>query len=306
MKRYQRVLLCIEHADRDGQMLDYTGAVCRLAESKELHFLHVAKARVLPEEPAQEGAGPAEVTAETLSALAAEFRKTHAGQEVICHVCQGAPLVEILRYAMDKDIDLIVMGRPRCAGPRPADGSLLLRRVTMKATCSVLVLPEGAKTKADAILVPVRDSECSANAVRCACEIAAVVDGTVCCLNVFPVGSGYSKIGSTLEQHITLLARHARHETERLLAGVDQAGARVIAECVPDLYAHPASLILREIEKRSADLVVIGARGRSGAAGVLLGKVTEGLIQESPVPVLAVKKKGECIGIVQALLILTG
>ncbi len=48
--------------------------------------------------------------------------------------------------------------------------------------------------------------------------------------------------------------------------------------------------------------VVIGARGRTGAAGVLLGTVTEQLIRQSPAPVLAVKKKGECIGLLRALL----
>ena len=52
--------------------------------------------------------------------------------------------------------------------------------------------------------------------------------------------------------------------------------------------------------------VVIGARGRTGAAGVLLGTVTEHLILKSPSPVLAVKKKGECIGVLRALLVIAG
>jgi nucleotide-binding universal stress UspA family protein len=48
-------------------------------------------------------------------------------------------------------------------------------------------------------------------------------------------------------------------------------------------------------------LIVIGARGRTGAAGILLGTVTEQLIRVSPVPVLAIKNKGECIGVLRAL-----
>lgn len=47
---------------------------------------------------------------------------------------------------------------------------------------------------------------------------------------------------------------------------------------------------------------MIGSRGRTGAAGVLLGRVTEQLIRKSTVPVLAAKKKGECIGVLRALL----
>lgn len=42
------------------------------------------------------------------------------------------------------------------------------------------------------------------------------------------------------------------------------------------------------------------------AAGILLGKVTERLIRQSAVPLLAVKKKGECIGVLEALLTLAG
>jgi nucleotide-binding universal stress UspA family protein len=49
-------------------------------------------------------------------------------------------------------------------------------------------------------------------------------------------------------------------------------------------------------------LIAIGSRGRTGTAGVLLGKVTEELIAQSRLPVLAVKRKGEQIGILQALL----
>ena len=51
---------------------------------------------------------------------------------------------------------------------------------------------------------------------------------------------------------------------------------------------------------------MIGARGRTGTAGVLLGTVTEQLIRKSPSPVLAVKKKGECLGVLRALLVIAG
>jgi len=39
-------------------------------------------------------------------------------------------------------------------------------------------------------------------------------------------------------------------------------------------------------------MVVMGARGRSPIAALLIGSVTEHVIQTSNVPVIAVKKKG--------------
>jgi hypothetical protein len=49
-------------------------------------------------------------------------------------------------------------------------------------------------------------------------------------------------------------------------------------------------------------LIVIGAKGRSLAALVLLGSVTEKLIETTHVPILAVKKKGSGMGFLEALL----
>ncbi len=65
-------------------------------------------------------------------------------------------------------------------------------------------------------------------------------------------------------------------------------------------------VILEELGSRQDRAVVIGARGRTGAAGVLLGTVTEQLIRRSPSPVLAVKRKGECLGLLRALLVIAG
>ncbi|UCE62029.1 MAG: universal stress protein, partial [Phycisphaerales bacterium] len=68
----------------------------------------------------------------------------------------------------------------------------------------------------------------------------------------------------------------------------------------------PVPVILEELGSGQGRAVVIGARGRTGAAGVLLGTVTEQLIRRSPSPVLAVKKKGECLGVLRALLAIAG
>jgi nucleotide-binding universal stress UspA family protein len=52
----------------------------------------------------------------------------------------------------------------------------------------------------------------------------------------------------------------------------------------------------------SADLVVTGARGRRLGAGVLLGSVTEPLVADTDIPILAAKKKGEGMSFLEALL----
>lgn len=289
-------------------MLGYVGAVGRAAGARELHLIHVAPAEQPPpaEGVAVTGRRASTCQVEDLRGLADKHYQGHGGEEIVCQVIEGSPLIEILRYTMEKEIDLVVIGR-HGGGDGDADNeATLARRVTQKATCSVLVLPEDIRVKADRIICPVRDSACSANALEMACRVGVAVGGTVVALNVFYVSSGYAAVGTTLEEHTDLLRTMAEEECTRLLARVDVGEAKLETKCVPDLYARPVPIILEEIEKESGDLVVIGARGRTGAAGVLLGHVTEDLIRRSAVPVLAVKKKGECIGVLQALLTLAG
>ncbi|UCD28784.1 MAG: universal stress protein [Planctomycetota bacterium] len=307
MKRYQRILVCIEEPERDRGMLHYVGTICRAAETKEVHLLHVETEKPqLMEELKEVGAAKSPVTSDTLKDLAANQLTGHGNEKVICKVVSGAPLIEILRYMHDQDIDLIVIGRRAGGGKDTEHEAALARRITRKATCSVLVLPEDAKAKMDKILAPVRDSECSANALEMACRIAEISKGTAICLTVFEVHSGYLSIGTSLEEHTAIMEKWAQRECEQLLERVDKGSANIEIKCLPDLYRKPVPIILDVEEGESADLVVIGARGRTGAAGVLLGKVPEKLIQQSSLPLLAVKKKGECLGLVQALLSLAG
>jgi len=304
MERLERILVCVKRPDQDQWLLGYAGAICRAASSREIHLLHVHTPQT-PGGPSAPPGQPAEWTAARLRAMAIERFQSHGPEDLVCNTVTGAAMVELLCYAMDKSIDLIVLGR-RVGGKAAPQEAALARRVTMKATCSVLVAPENADLRAGRILVPVRNSECSARAVEQACALAAVTGGTVCCLNVFPIRGDYLEADLTLEEHMALMRQWAERENQQLMGSVNTGGVQVATQCEPDTHGRPAKTILEFIERQSADLVVIGARGRTGAAGVLLGAVTEQLICQSPVPVLAVKKKGECIGILQALLTLTG
>jgi nucleotide-binding universal stress UspA family protein len=52
---------------------------------------------------------------------------------------------------------------------------------------------------------------------------------------------------------------------------------------------HVAETILATIDKLSPDMVVMGAKGRSGLVDVLMGSVAQRVAAKSTVPVLLVK-----------------
>lgn len=52
---------------------------------------------------------------------------------------------------------------------------------------------------------------------------------------------------------------------------------------------HPAKIILDIAKIKGADLIVVGSRGLGGVKGLLLGSVSNAVVQNSKVPVMVVK-----------------
>lgn len=300
MYRLDKILIHISQPEQDMRLLEYVGVLCRIATTQEVHLLHVVPDR--GQSPPVKSEPP---TPQKLEETGGSHLKGRGSERIETTVTHGAPLIEILQYAVDHDIDLVALSRYDGESPAAAASGLLAERVARKSTCSVLVVPESSSISISRIVAPVRDSECSAAAADVAARISDETKSVLCALNVFPVNSGYARVGTSLEEHTDILRKHAEKDIARLLGAINTEGANIESRCVPDMYSRPGKVILEEVRNQSADLIVIGARGRTGTAGVLLGNVTEKLIYGSPVAVLAVKKKGEQLGLLQALLSLT-
>jgi hypothetical protein len=65
---------------------------------------------------------------------------------------------------------------------------------------------------------------------------------------------------------------------------------------------NTAQTIARVAEHAQSDLIVMGTRGRSESAAILLGSETDHTLMESPIPTLAVKHFGPHLGLIEALL----
>jgi len=54
---------------------------------------------------------------------------------------------------------------------------------------------------------------------------------------------------------------------------------------------HPFDALMKVVKEEEIDLVIIGAKGRSGLEHVLLGSIAEKMVRHSPVPVLTFRSK---------------
>lgn len=146
----KRILLPTDFSENSAVAVNYACALTEQFDS-ELHLLHVIETWVasVPESAMDLATFPMNflekreeaALAELGDVLDAEWRKD---RHTVRATRQGSPFVQIVRYARDNQVDLIVMGTHGHTGvPHMLIGSVA-ERVVRKAPCPVLtVRPSG-------------------------------------------------------------------------------------------------------------------------------------------------------------------
>jgi nucleotide-binding universal stress UspA family protein len=135
------------------------------------------------------------------------------------------------------------------------------------------------------VIVPLDGGPESNVAVTQACVIARLTGASVTLLRVY---SGASPTPDSIE----FLNSVAREFGDPSVA-IDNAA----------LIGNPAEVILDQVDKRQADLVVMRTRGRGGLSRAVLGSVAEGIVKRSPTPVLLLAPQTPAVGAVRTILV---
>lgn len=148
MIQLARILLPTDFSENSNVALKYA---CAFAEkfSSELHLLHVVQDLVaMVPEPGLAFPPPGDYMNE-LKASAEQALVRLPGDDcgkvgaVVREVRQGPPFVEIIRYAREREIDLIVMGTHGHSGLAHMFLGSVAERVVRKAPCPVLTVRPG-------------------------------------------------------------------------------------------------------------------------------------------------------------------
>ena len=221
--------------------------------------------------------------------LPAGLQELAARGRLTLRVRVSPPLDVYLQDAVALRADLVLVG---AGDPRRT----LARRLAMKAPCSVWMVPGGAGAPIASLLAPVDFSPRSADALGVAIQIAVAAGLERCHVlhtRFDPSTAGYEEY----EEAANLKA----HESLRLfLARIDGRGIDLEPMLIEN--ADVGNSILRVAADLRSSLIVMGTRGRSRAASVILGSETEHVLTSSPVPVLAVKHFGAGLRIIDAFL----
>ena len=144
------------------------------------------------------------------------------------------------------------------------------------------------------ILVPTDFSEASKAALKYACELADVTNGSLCILHAvekpYPVG-GYPDYYSLPQEYFEQLERSARRELEAFLEAVltPEEGKKYGAQLVLRSGVAAQEILLYLEEHDDIGLVVMATHGRGGVARLMMGSVADKIVRAARCPVLTIR-----------------
>lgn len=203
----------------------------------------------------------------------------------------GSAPLRIVRTADEWGADMIVMG----AGERREHGHYIagpvVETVMQHARQPVLaVRPGGPAVEFRKLLCPVDFSAVSRRGLRNAIRLAKCFQGELVVLSVVPelswLGAAVETgvLAGAQDQHVT----HWEDEFTRFLDESDFSGVKWRR----DLRMGPPDRgIVLSAREHLADLIVMGATGRTGLARLMLGSVTQRVLQNLPCSVLTVHEE---------------
>lgn len=299
MDRFKNILLALNLTGMDRPVIQFASIISKMANLKNIYHVHVNKVLHIPDkirekypqlQPLKEYSESMMLENSTKYFENKSFDGSHY------KAVEGRPLKELLNDITRNDIDLVLVGRKLDI----KDTHMLPVKIARKAPCSVLVIPEGVSPSIKKILVPIDFSENSFRAAEVAIAFAASKPNvSIQFLHVYRLPIGYSKTGKTDIQFGEIMKSNAIKSYIEFIKKIDLKEVSSTVEFI--LHEKAAECIKSTIEKDRIDLVVLGARGMSENAGILLGSVTENLLLTTDVPLIAVKKKGDGLKFLEAL-----
>jgi nucleotide-binding universal stress UspA family protein len=274
---FRRITIALADAPTDDELLAYARLVHDRIVVDAFEFAHV-----LPDTASislgRTRAVPTHAAA--LQAIQERVRRYFPDTTDSCRVLNGSPVDKLLQHAAEAHSDAILLGHRRARTGRRS----LARRLAMKAPCSLWLVPEGSAPRMSNVLVGIDFSPSSAEALTSAAFLASRV-GTMNCTAAHITQADDPVDHAAFQQVLSILDLHGIEVRARL------ESARSVTDG-----------LLNTARAEAADLIVMGTRGRSSSAAVLLGTESEQMLVESVLPVLITKPRGERLDLLEVLL----
>ena len=230
-------------------------------------------------------------------------RGAEPGTPVSAEVLLGKPADEILTYAADKNMSLVVMASRGRSGEGPWLLGNIAAKVLRATTKPVLLVRTKAPAEAfhrkgliKRILVPLDGSKVAEQSVPHAEELARVMGGELILFQVYEslarMMSGEAFRASSDEE---IKEANKRREEEakaylKSIAGPFREKGLTVSEVIAS--GDPAEEILDYAASSAVDIITMSTHGRSGIKRWVFGSVTDKVLHAGDMPVLVVRATG--------------
>lgn len=299
----KRILIALDLTAMDAELIQFAAFIAKTAPAERLYFVNIIRNFHIPESVLKEFPGLIDTAVgerkeKMMTVVNEHFQVSEEVKKrlkIQYLVKDGAPAKKLLQVAQDSDIDLIIAGRKVSL-----EGSgVLVQRLARRAACNLLIVPERSKPGIRKILVPSDFSEYSRLAMETAVNIAKEngPDVQVIVQNVYNVPPGYHYSGKSFEEFSQIMEKHARKDYKKFIKNIDLKDQKV-----KDVYSLDKSdNLMTDIYDKAieieADVIIIGAKGRTAATALFLGSIAERAIQmNSRFPLLIIRPKGQNAG----------
>ncbi|MDH5474791.1 MAG: universal stress protein [Cyclobacteriaceae bacterium] len=301
MYRYNRILVGLDLTGIDDVIIQYVDFLCSFFEVDKVYFFHVARTFELPSgilEKYPDLIAPIDETIE--KQLKDKIEKNFSSNvEYSIEVKEGNPTDQILRWTDFKEIDLVVLGKKE---KLKGDG-VLPGKLVKTSHCSVLFIPESAKPIINKIMLPVDFSKTGEMTVEVGTKIQNKLGCSLLFQHSYHVPTGYHASGKSYEEFATLMCEHAEKDLKKFIKPSGLSTDKIAINLSLDEDSDPATQIIQLSISEQVDLIIIGSKGRSDFASILIGSVAEKICKlEEKAPVLVVKNKQQNMGFLEALL----
>ncbi|TAK63200.1 SulP family inorganic anion transporter [Methylobacter sp.] len=286
---FHSVTVPLAMTEDDKGLLRYAARLAKLGIGKEFHFVHV----ITPNERKRNAASDKDLirgmTEEVQSYFNGEFKHVKVDFQAL----EGpSRMDELVHLTLAAKSDLILLGhRNNRSGQRS-----LARRLAMITNCSVWMVPQESDAEITRIIAPIDFSLPSADSLSQATALARSNNIAEClALHVF-----FDESVIRYDEHQDIVRGEEAAAFAKFMTGIDTHG--VTTKLASEESINVAHAILRKAGEYNADLIVIGTRGHSRAATILLGSVTSQVMAESKIPVLAIKHVDDRMTLMKALL----
>jgi len=301
MEAIKNVLVGLDLSEMDDTLIKFAALVADSSEANKVTFVNIIKNLDIPDEvlkefPDLKKNALKEREDQLRSKVNLHFKpKSDVKAEFMVKAGRGAK--SILELSGKLDIDLIVIGRKITL---PGDG-VLATRLARRASCNLLIIPEGKELKISKFLIPIDFSMHSELAVNKAVEIADRYEGEIeiTAQNVYSVPAGYHYSGKSYEEFADVMKKHAEKDYTKFMKKIDTKGIKINPIYNLDINDNLISDINDLANVIHPDCIIIGAKGRTATTAIFLGSFAEKLITtDMKYPLMIVRPKGKNSGFI--------